>query len=297
MLGTVAEFDTWITNFKSVTQEILDAKTTINNVLATLVLAIAHPSLKSFKATFTNEHQTQHSLPDIDSLADCMRVQLRSTNLSNEQSNRSAAAPQLHSSHRVAQCPTRAQHQPPGPCCYCRKKGHWSFDCKKAPNDDKKSNNNTHADSTVDWQHHVGFLATGLLARHRQLCNNSFVVDSGAAVHMVPDKSLFTTYHHTAPTKIGGIAGGINAVGLGNVAFVATSGQPITLTGVLHMLGLTINLLSVSRLCDTDNDGNTIAEGTRIDKGLVEPCSISLLEQSALTEVEVPHLLVQWWIC
>ncbi|SCV71758.1 BQ2448_4452 [Microbotryum intermedium] len=45
MPGTVAEFNTWITDFKSVAQEIIDAKTTINNVLATLVLAIAHPSL------------------------------------------------------------------------------------------------------------------------------------------------------------------------------------------------------------------------------------------------------------
>ncbi|SCV71766.1 BQ2448_4460 [Microbotryum intermedium] len=43
--STVAEFNTWITDFKSVAQEIIDAKTTINNVLATLVLAIAHPSL------------------------------------------------------------------------------------------------------------------------------------------------------------------------------------------------------------------------------------------------------------
>ncbi|SCV71759.1 BQ2448_4453 [Microbotryum intermedium] len=47
MPGMVAEFNTWITDFKSVAQEIIDAKTTINNVLATLVLAIAHPSLVS----------------------------------------------------------------------------------------------------------------------------------------------------------------------------------------------------------------------------------------------------------
>ncbi|SCV71763.1 BQ2448_4457 [Microbotryum intermedium] len=45
MPGTVAEFNTWITDFNRFAQEIIDAKTTINNVLATLVLAIAHPSL------------------------------------------------------------------------------------------------------------------------------------------------------------------------------------------------------------------------------------------------------------
>ncbi|SCV67556.1 BQ2448_5167 [Microbotryum intermedium] len=237
MPGTVAEFDTWIADFKSVAQEIIDAKTTINDVLATLVLAIAHPSLESFKATFTDEQRTRRSLPDIDSLADRMRVQLRSTNLSNEQSAllASSSATPSHGhclacrspSHRVAQCPTRAQHPPLGPCRHCRQKDHWSIDCKKAPKDGQRSNNNTDADSTVDSQHHVGFLVTGLLARCHQLRNNSFVVDSGATAHMVPDKSLFMTYRHMAPTKIGGIAGGINAVGIGNVAFVATSGQPI----------------------------------------------------------------------
>ncbi|SCV70654.1 BQ2448_3416 [Microbotryum intermedium] len=258
MPGTVAEFDTWITDFKSVAQEIIDAKTTINNVLATLVLAIAHPSLESFKVMFTDEQQTRRSLPDIDALAD--RI----------------------SSHHIAQCPTRAQHTPPGPCRHCRKKGHWSFNCKKAPKVDKKSGNDAPANSNVESQHHIGFLVTGLLARRHKLHNNSFVVDSGATAHLVPDKSLFTTYRHTAPTKIGGITGGIDAVGLGNVAFVAASGHPITLTGVLHTPGLNVNLLSVSHLCDTDDvrvaftkqginikkDGNTIAEGTRLDEGL-----------------------------
>ncbi|SCZ99969.1 BZ3501_MvSof-1269-A2-R1_C59g00333 [Microbotryum saponariae] len=99
---------------------------------------------------------------------------------------------------------------------------------------------------------------------------------------MVSDKSLFTTYRHIAPTKIGGIAGGINAIGTGNIAFIAASGHPITLTGVLHTPGLFVNLLSVSRLCDTDDvrvaftkhgihidkDGNDIAEGARLDEGL-----------------------------
>ncbi|SCZ94915.1 BZ3500_MvSof-1268-A1-R1_C046g00149 [Microbotryum saponariae] len=65
-------------------------------------------------------------------------------------------------------------------------------------------------------------------------------------------------------------------------AFVAASGHPITLTGVLHTPGLSVNLLSVSRLCDTDDvrvaftkhgihidkNGNAIAEGARLEEGL-----------------------------
>ncbi|SDA02660.1 BZ3500_MvSof-1268-A1-R1_Chr7-2g09543 [Microbotryum saponariae] len=289
MPGTVAEFDGWIMEFKAVAQEIIDTKTTINDVLATLLLAIAHPSLESFKASFTDEQRTQRTLPDIDSLADRMRVQLRSTNIPSTQSALLASSSSRSTrpkclacrspSHRVAECPTRAQHPPPGPCRSCKKKDHWSLDCKKALEDGKKPDT---ADSTVDSQHHVGCLATGLLARRRQLRNHSFVVDSGATSHMVSDKSLFTTYRHIAPTKIGGIAGGINAIGTGNIAFIAASGHPITLTGVLHTPGLFVNLLSVSRLCDTDDvrvaftkhgihidkDGNDIAEGAQLDEGL-----------------------------
>ncbi|SCZ94112.1 BZ3500_MvSof-1268-A1-R1_C079g00423 [Microbotryum saponariae] len=269
MPGTVGEFDSWIMDFKSVAQEIIDTKTTINDVLATLLLAIAHPSLESFKATFTDEQRTQRTLPDIDSVADRMRVQLRSTNLSNDQSallasssprsTRTKCLACRSSSHRVAQCPTRAQHPPPGPCRSCKKKDHWSFDCKKALEDGKTPD-------TSDAQHHVGCLATGLLAHRRQLRNNSFVVDSGATSHMVSDKSLFTAYRHIAPTKIGGIAGGINAVGTGNIAFVAASGHPITLTGVLHTPGLSVNLLSHG--IHIDKNGNAIAEGARLEEGL-----------------------------
>ncbi|SDA02220.1 BZ3501_MvSof-1269-A2-R1_C51g00270 [Microbotryum saponariae] len=239
MPGTVGEFDSWIMDFKSVAQEIIDTKTTINDVLATLLLAIAHPSLESFKATFTDEQRTQRTLPDIDSVADRMRVQLRSTNLSNDQSALLAS-----SSPRSTR--TKAQHPPPGPCRSCKKKDHWSFDCKKALEDGKTPD-------TSDAQHHVGCLATGLLAHRRQLRNNSFVVDSGATSHMVSDKSLFTAYRHIAPTKIGGIAGGINAVGTGNIAFVAASGHPITLTG--HGIHI-------------DKNGNAIAEGARLEEGL-----------------------------
>ncbi|SDA01632.1 BZ3501_MvSof-1269-A2-R1_C71g00399 [Microbotryum saponariae] len=253
MPGTVGEFDSWIMDFKSVAQEIIDTKTTINDVLATLLLAIAHPSLESFKATFTDEQRTQRTLPDIDSVADRMRVQLRSTNLSNDQSALLASSSPRSTrtkclacrspSHRVAQCPTRAQHPPPGPCRSCKKKDHWSFDCKKALEDGKTP--------------------TPLMR------NTMSDVSPPVFSHIVVSFA-------TTPSS------GINAVGTGNIAFVAASGHPITLTGVLHTPGLSVNLLSVSRLCDTDDvrvaftkhgihidkNGNAIAEGARLEEGL-----------------------------
>ncbi|SGY15931.1 BQ5605_C012g06705 [Microbotryum silenes-dioicae] len=186
MPGTVGKFDGWIMEFKAIAQEIINTKTTINDVLATLLLAIAHPSLESFKASFTDEQRTQRSLPAIDSLADRMRVQLRSTNVPSTQSALLASSSSRPTrpkclacrspSHRVAECPVRAKHPPPGPCRSC-KQNHWSFDCKKALENGKKADT---ANSTADSQHHVGCIATGLLACRRQLCTNSFVVDSGA---------------------------------------------------------------------------------------------------------------------
>ncbi|SCZ95636.1 BZ3500_MvSof-1268-A1-R1_C057g00257 [Microbotryum saponariae] len=94
----------------------------------------------------------------------------------------------------------------------------------------------------------------------------TFVVDSGATSHMVSDKSLFTAYRHIAPTKIGGIAGGINAVGTGNIAFVAASGHRSRLPACCTP-GPVCQLLSVSRLCDTDDVRVAFTKhGIHIDK-------------------------------
>ncbi|SGZ26793.1 BQ5605_C025g09957 [Microbotryum silenes-dioicae] len=68
----------------------------------------------------------------------------------------------------------------------------------------------------------------------------------------------------------------------GGLELIEYTGHPITLRGVLHAPGLHINLLSVSRLCDTDRvrlaftsdsiditkDGQAIAHGTRVNDGL-----------------------------
>ncbi|SGY55114.1 BQ5605_C006g03969 [Microbotryum silenes-dioicae] len=176
----------------------------------------------------------------------------------------------------------KSKHPPTGPCRRCHKKGHWALDCKHQ-GEQKTTSNSNHDDSvsTASQQPNIGYFASCLFAC-RHLPDDAFVVDSGATAHMVADWSLFTTYRRTAQTKIGGIAGGITAIGIGDVAFVAKSGHPITLRGVLHMPGLAVNLLSVSRLCDTDRvrlaftnegidiakDGQAIAQGHRVDERL-----------------------------
>ncbi|SGZ28089.1 BQ5605_C026g10277 [Microbotryum silenes-dioicae] len=286
MPASVEAYDTWLREYMSIVQEIRDAKTSLNDVLATHVLAMVPSCLDSFRLTFTDEQRNQRDLPELTTLTDRIRVQLRSAGLSTSHSAMLATASPCPAcrapGHRLRDCTSRAQHPPTGPCRRCHKKGHWALDCK--PRGDQKQTGDDNQDNTPSsaaQQPNVGYFASCLLAR-RHLPTDAFVVDSGATTHMVADRSLFTTYRPTAHTKIGGIAGGITAIGMGDVPFVANTGHPITLRGVLHAPGLHVNLLSVSRLCDTDRvrlaftsdsiditkDGQAIAHGTRVNDGL-----------------------------
>ncbi|SGY77704.1 BQ5605_C005g03702 [Microbotryum silenes-dioicae] len=286
MPASVEAYDTWLREYMSIVQEIRDAKTLLNDVLATHVLAMVPSYLDSFRLTFTDEQRNQRDLPELTTLTDRIRVQLRSAGLSTSHSAMLATASPCPAcrapGHRLRDCTSRAQHPPTGPCRRCHKKGHWALDCK--PRGDQKRTGDDNQDNTPSsaaQQPNVGYFASCLLAC-RHLPTDAFVVDSGATTHMVADRSLFTTYRPTAHTKIGSIAGGITAIGMGDVPFVANTGHPITLRGVLHAPGLHVNLLSVSRLCDTDRvrlaftsdsiditkDGQAIAHGTRVNDGL-----------------------------
>ncbi|SCZ92724.1 BZ3501_MvSof-1269-A2-R1_C48g00249 [Microbotryum saponariae] len=213
--------------------------------------------LDSFRLTFTDEQRNRRDLPELTTLTDRIRIQLRSAGLSTSHSAMLAtSSPAPPAALPVTACATALHAR---------------------SSDDTQDDTSSSAAS----QPNVGYFASCLFAR-RQLPTDAFVVDSGATTHMVADRSLFTTYRQTAHTKIGGIAGGITAIGMGDVAFVAKTGHPITLRGVLHTPGLHVNLLSVSRLCDTDRvrlaftsdgidiakDGRAIAHGTRVNDGL-----------------------------
>ncbi|SDA03657.1 BZ3500_MvSof-1268-A1-R1_C135g00733 [Microbotryum saponariae] len=269
MPASVEAYDTWLREYMSIAQEIRDAKTSLNDVLAPTVLAMVPSCLDSFRLTFTDEQRNRRDLPELTTLTDRIRIQLRSAGLSTSHSAMLAtSSPAPPAALPVTACAT-ALHvrstRPPAPAADATRKrrhpGRHVFLRGPQPN--------------------VGYFASCLFAR-RQLPTDAFVVDSGATTHMVADRSLFTTYRQTAHTKIGGIAGGITAIGMGDVAFVAKTGHPITLRGVLHTPGLHVNLLSVSRLCDTDRvrlaftsdgidiakDGRAIAHGTRVNDGL-----------------------------
>ncbi|SGY55128.1 BQ5605_C006g03973 [Microbotryum silenes-dioicae] len=207
----------------------------LNDVLATHVLAMVPSCLDSFRLTFTDEQRNRRDLPKLTTLTDRIRIQLRSAGLSTSHSAMLATTSSCPAcrapGHRLRDCTSRAKHPPTGPCRRCHKKGHWAFDCKNR-GEQTRSSDDTQDDTSSSAAPQPNSIR--------------------APRHMVADRSLFTTYCQTAHTKIGGIAGGITAIGMGDVAFVAKTGHPITLRGVLHTPGLHVNLLSVSRLCDTD---------------------------------------------
>ncbi|SDA01653.1 BZ3501_MvSof-1269-A2-R1_Chr8-2g09784 [Microbotryum saponariae] len=264
-LQTQSTRPNWIMDFKSVAQEIIDTKTTINDVLATL-LSRSPTVLESFKATFTDEQRTQRTLPDIDSVADRMRVQLRSTNLSNDQSallasssprsTRTKCLACRSSSHRVAQCLQGPSIHRQARVAPARRRTTGLSTAKRLLRTGKTPD-------TSDAQHHVGCLATGLLAHRRQL-------------RKTPSSSTRVHFAH----------------GLGQVAGASTPSEretspllppPVTRSRLPACCtpGLSVNLLSVSRLCDTDDvrvaftkhgihidkNGNAIAEGADSRKG------------------------------
>ncbi|SCZ94578.1 BZ3500_MvSof-1268-A1-R1_Chr12-3g03973 [Microbotryum saponariae] len=197
MPASVEAYDTWLREYMSIAQEIRDAKTSLNDVLATHVLAMVPSCLDSFRLTFTDEQRNRRDLPELTTLTDRIRIQ-------------------LPPGHRLRDCTSRAKHPPTGPCRRCHKKGHWALDCKNR-GEQARSSDDTQDDtsSSAASQPNVGYFASCLFAR-RQLPTDAFVVDSGATTHMVADRSLFTTYRQTAHTKIGGIAGGITAIGMGD---------------------------------------------------------------------------------
>ncbi|SCV67086.1 BQ2448_5732 [Microbotryum intermedium] len=169
MPGMVVDFDNWVSELNAIVQEIIDAKTTLNNVMVTHVLAIVHPSLDSFKSAFMDKQRSHRQLPPMDLILDRVHMQLRTTNLTGDQSAMLASA-----------CKSRTQHPPTKPCHHCNQKGHWAMDCKS------NLTNQADSDGIPTLQHRVGYLAASLLA-HGTFGSNVYIVDSGAMAHMVAD--------------------------------------------------------------------------------------------------------------
>ncbi|SGZ28083.1 BQ5605_C026g10274 [Microbotryum silenes-dioicae] len=201
MPASVEAYDTWLREYMSIAQEIRDAKTSLNDVLATHVLAMVPSCLDSFRLTFTDEQRNRRDLPELTTLTDRIRIQLRSAGLSTSHSAMlatSSPCPACRApGHRLRDCTSRAKHPPTGPCRRCHKKGHWALDCKNRGEQARSSDDTQdNTSSSAALQPNVGYFASCLFAR-RQLPTDTFVVDSGAK----SDESLQHTYSINSTTS------------------------------------------------------------------------------------------------
>ncbi|SCZ93977.1 BZ3500_MvSof-1268-A1-R1_C078g00415 [Microbotryum saponariae] len=135
-------YDTWLREYMSIAQEIRDAKTSLNDVLATHVLAMVPSCLDSFRLT---------------------TLDLAFAMLATSSPCPACRAP----GHRLRDCTSRAKHPPTGPCRRCHKKGHWALDCKNR-GEQARSSDDTQDDtsSSAASQPNVGYLppASSLVA-------------------------------------------------------------------------------------------------------------------------------------
>ncbi|SCZ92983.1 BZ3500_MvSof-1268-A1-R1_C076g00394 [Microbotryum saponariae] len=118
--------------------------------------------LDSFRLTFTDEQRNRRDLPELTTLTDRIRIQLRSAGLSTSHSAMlatSSPCPACRApGHRLRDCTSRAKHPPTGPCRRCHKKGHWALDCKNR-GEQARSSDDTQDDtsSSAASQPNVGY--------------------------------------------------------------------------------------------------------------------------------------------
>ncbi|SCZ92965.1 BZ3500_MvSof-1268-A1-R1_C070g00358 [Microbotryum saponariae] len=135
MPASVEAYDTWLREYMSIAQEIRDAKTSLNDVLATHVLAMV-PSLPRQLPTHVHGRAAKPTRPSPNSrrLRTAFASQLRSAGLSTSHSAMLCHQLPLPRLPRSRSPPARlhftCEAPATGPCRRCHKKGHWALDCK-----------------------------------------------------------------------------------------------------------------------------------------------------------------------
>lgn len=81
--------------------------------------------------------------------------------------------------------------------------------------------------------------------------DNAWLIDSGASFHITPIRNWFSKYEKFNGGKVYlGDNSFLDIVGHGNVHVKLSNGRTRTFDGVLHILGLARNMLSISKLID-----------------------------------------------
>ncbi|KAH9291902.1 hypothetical protein KI387_042909 [Taxus chinensis] len=134
-------------------------------------------------------------------------------------------------------------------CWNCGKMGHFKKDCRSKKVEKGKSSDDGGSSDTKPSNEDSGDLF--LVASSLHACDSAWLIDSGASFHMTPHKEWFCEYEKC---NGGDVYLGDNStckiIGHGRIKMRFKDGRIKTLPGVLHIPGLTRNLISVSKMND-----------------------------------------------
>lgn len=135
------------------------------------------------------------------------------------------------------------------------------------------------SDSAVSTNEFVGFIASAFLTV--QITKSDFILDSGATNHMANDATFFSTLKPTYATKVGGIAGSLHSIGVGDINMITKTDTLIQLINFVFIPNLPLNLVSVVDLqslgistlfekvqVKISKNNLMICTGTQLDNGL-----------------------------
>jgi gag-polypeptide of LTR copia-type len=157
-------------------------------------------------------------------------------------------------------------------CHYCGKRGHVLNECRKRIADlarsqnttnstAKNNNNNNNYNNRNDLQANNGKKHQLLMMKMNTKSDDSWLIDSGASVHLCKSADWFTDYKATPKVSIRlGDNRLVDAVGQGSINLILDTGSgtttTATLTDVLYVPHLAHNFFSVA--CATKHQTQTI---------------------------------------
>lgn len=137
-------------------------------------------------------------------------------------------------------------------CSYCKKKGHNAGVCRKKKYDEEQKGNSAKA-AFIAHIREADEIETAYAAQRSTVRKNEWYVDSGASSHMTPHGQLLS---NVQPTSVQEITSANNAklkvMGAGET-MLKLDGNEIAVGNVLHVPGLSANLLSVHHIAKRGN--------------------------------------------
>eukprot|EP00253_Pinus_taeda_P035545 PITA_35545 len=135
-------------------------------------------------------------------------------------------------------------------CWKCRKEGHYKRDCKSKAHDKGKGYDDAPSTEPKTTSDEGGVVYLSYSSTH--VDHEAWLIGSGASFHFTPHREWFCEYEkYDGGDVFLGDDRKARIIGRGKVKLKLQGGRVRTLPGVLHILALARNLISVSKLDDT----------------------------------------------